>query len=283
MRSPSQRYVEVFFLTIVFLLIAPKAAIADSITKKFIVAQSMHYKGGVNLLPFGVPSNPIVYESSLLPSKSLDDLIDNAGLVKLAAGLQKGNLPTVLDIERWPIDSEDATKRSINREKLLSLLKELRNLRPDIKFGFYGVLPSRTYWPLVDSAQNKKRGSWERLNAMAKEDFAPYVDAIYPSLYTFYADEKGWRSYAETTLKEARKFNKPVYCYLWPKYHTGGSDVGGEYIPREYWRLQLETCYRHADGIVIWNFEPDSPWNSDAPWWLETLRFLQDHSLVSIR
>ena len=111
---------------------------------------------------------------------------------------------------------------------------------------------------------------------MAKNDFAPHVDAIFPSLYTFYEDQNGWETYARETLQAARQFNKPVYAFIWPKYHPSNKTLKGQYIPRECWRLELNTCRKYCDGVVIWNHEPEKNWDPAAPWWQETLAFLAE-------
>jgi hypothetical protein len=49
------------------------------------------------------------------------------------------------------------------------------------------------------------------------------------------------------------------------------------YISPEFWRAQLNFCYKHADGIVIWGGWQQE-WDNDAPWWLETKKFLKDIS-----
>jgi hypothetical protein len=78
------------------------------------------------------------------------------------------------------------------------------------------------------------------------------VDMVFPSLYTFYPDQAGWLSFAAAQVCEARRLSSgPVYVFLWPEYHPGSSS-GGEAISPDYWRFQLETARRLADGIVIW-------------------------------
>ena len=127
----------------------------------------------------------------------------------------------------------------------------------------------------MDTRQQQKKREWEKLNQKALSDFVPHVDAIFPSLYTFYDDSNGWEVYARQTLQAARGFNKPVYCYLWPQYHDSNKKLIGKYMSVKHWRIELETCRKYSDGIVIWNYEPDHNWDPDAPWWKETLNFLK--------
>jgi hypothetical protein len=45
---------------------------------------------------------------------------------------------------------------------------------------------------------------------------------------------------------------KPVYFYLWPQYHDGTS-MQFQFIDGAYWKLELETPYHYANGIVLWS------------------------------
>ena len=59
------------------------------------------------------------------------------------------------------------------------------------------------------------------------------------------------------------------------KYHSNG-----KWIPRSFWRTQLETAYTHADGLVIWSMaKATDSWSYSAPWWVETADFLKDKAL----
>jgi hypothetical protein len=101
-------------------------------------------------------------------------------------------------------------------------------------------------------------------------------DILLPSVYTFYEDREGWVQYAIQQIQEARRYggNKPVYVFLWQQYHASNQKLAGTYLPPEFWRLQLETARKYADGVVIWG-EYDDTWNETAPWWLETKSFLE--------
>jgi hypothetical protein len=88
--------------------------------------------------------------------------------------------------------------------------------------------------------------------------------------------------YALAILREARQYGKPVYAFLWPRYHDSNRFIGGQPISRKFWRKQLETVYRHADGVVIWDYDR-SLWREYMPWWLETKAFLLSHRLYKNR
>jgi hypothetical protein len=268
-------------LTLLALVAACWVGAAESATPaRFIVTHAMTYnKGGVDLTPFGVLKTPVIYESSLLPSRTSDNLRSEPALQAFAANLKPGPLPTVIDIERWSIYTTNEAVRAESLRKFLLAVDSLRKARPDLKFGYYGVVPERVYFPLVrpkkpESTRDAK-AEWEAFNQRANTDFVPHVDAIFPSLYTFYEDQKGWETYARETLRAARQFKKPVYVFLWPQFHSKTEKLKGKYLPGDYWRMELEVCRELADGIIIWNHEREQPWDPEAPWWKETVAFLE--------
>jgi hypothetical protein len=72
---------------------------------------------------------------------------------------------------------------------------------------------------------------------------------------------------------------KPVYVFLWPEYHDSNAALRGTQIDAKYWRTQLETARKFADGIVIWggyDLLKNRPrkWNEEDAWWKETRNFL---------
>ena len=47
------------------------------------------------------------------------------------------------------------------------------------------------------------------------------------------------------------------------------------FLPGDFWRMQLETANKYADGIVIWCCTGKQTWDDEAPWWLETQKFIK--------
>jgi hypothetical protein len=140
-------------------------------------------------------------------------------------------------------------------------------------------VPLRDYWRAIRGPGSKEYQAWQRDNDRL-EELAALQDALCPSLYTFYPDRQGWVTYAVAQLAEAkRKANgKPVYAFLWPQYHDSNKKLRLQPIEPEYWELQLNTVYQHADGLAIWggwgDHGPES-WNEEAAWWEATKRFLR--------
>ncbi|MEQ1794874.1 MAG: hypothetical protein ABL970_11835, partial [Nitrospira sp.] len=130
--------------------------------------------------------------------------------------------------------------------------------------------------------------AWRRDNDRLAQ-IVDHVDALYPSIYTFYPDRQAWVAYAKAQIAEARRLakGKPVYGFLWPLYHNQGNEsLGSRPIEPDYWNLQLATMAQYADGVVIWggwgDHGPES-WNDEAPWWQVTKRFMQRLDPSSLR
>jgi Hyaluronidase. len=113
---------------------------------------------------------------------------------------------------------------------------------------------------------------------------AQTVDVFYPSLYTFYTDKAGWVEYATAQISEARRLanGKPVFAFLWPQYHNSNRLLKCQFLPADYWQLQLETVSKLADGVVIWggwdvcNSKGKAlQWNDNAKWWQVTKAFIK--------
>jgi hypothetical protein len=176
-----------------------------------------------------------------------------------------------LDIENWPLLSVSPATRRQNIAKLTQVIELARSALPSAHLGFYGLLPGITYWPLM--RHDAAFAEWLQVNRDL-EPLAGRVDAVYPSLYTFYDDVEGWKSYARQTLAEARRFGKPVYVFLWPQFHDSNPQLRGHDLPREFWRAELQLCAELADGVVLWGGW-QTPWDERAAWWQETLAFMQ--------
>lgn len=182
------------------------------------------------------------------------------------------NQLVVLDIECWPCDML-ATDADFDEAlpKYLEFIQIARNVRPDIRIAYYGNLPLRNYWgPVGGNAANLAK--WKSRNA-AWAEIANYVDAIFPSLYTFENNQANWIKYARANIDEARQYDKPVIPYLWMFYHDSVPTIGNTLIDGTFWRAQLDTCAQYADGAVMWGGW-QQPWDNNAPWWQSTLSFI---------
>ncbi len=249
--------------------------------KNFIIVQDLH--NAPDLSSYGIRPLVILSSAQVFTSCTDDKPFDTPRLKMELEGVTKSPIPTVLDIDcglLW----EDADY-SKNLSSLRNAIAAVRKARPDLRFGVFGAIPPTSWrWSKFNLNDPAFQQRWQKVNQKAKSDFVPYVDALFLDLYTIVPDPAVWEEYARMVLQTARGFNKPVYCFLWPQYYDlDQRGQRGPYLERSYWRLELDTCYKYADGIVLYD-EPRIKWNPNAPWWQETLSFLRTiHGAASVQ
>ena len=205
---------------------------------------------------------------------------DPALIRRYIESLPDDGAPIVLDFENYRLSGADQ-EAAFALGQLRRIATMFRAAAPRRNLGFYDALPIRDYWRAIRPPSAPEYRAWQR----ESDRLAPLtrnVDMLFPSVYTFYPDSEGWVAYASAQICEARRLSsKPVYLFLWPQYHNSAE---GEYIDGRYWRLQLETAYRLADGVVIWGgldirTNAFHRWDPQQPWWQETERFLRDRHI----
>ena len=58
----------------------------------------------------------------------------------------------------------------------------------------------------------------------------------------------------------------------------------GNYIDGDYWKLQLETVYKYADGVIIWSPKSHNiakEWDENESWWIETKLFINSYPNIN--
>ena len=186
----------------------------------------------------------------------------------------------VVNVEHWSLNNiSDMVENIPKYNRTFKLIKDIVG---DKKVGIYSMFPQRNYWASQKFPPNQKYTDWQKKNNELA-DIVVDADIVMPSLYTFYPGKRGWVRYAKTHIKESRRLfpNKPVYVFLWPQYHYSNLLHGGKYIDGEFWRLQLQTAYQNADGIIIWGGWDDVSkkhldWSNNWDWWQETIKFVSE-------
>ncbi|MDI1335929.1 MAG: hypothetical protein PSU94_07060 [Lacunisphaera sp.] len=238
--------------------------------KPFLVFDALLYRGKPDLSGFGLlPLKPVA--RFWAPGQSMDE-VDEGGTLSEVAKLKEYSGMIFIDIEHWPVLGAPDKVAAQNIAKLARVADIIRSADPKRKFGYYGVLPERIYWPIVQHDEAVLR-NWRKANQLTRK-IAEHVDVIFPSLYTFYNDPKGWELYARAMLHEARQYGKPVYAFLWPEFETSDAVLRDTAMPAKFWRKQLEVCRELADGVVLWGgWQRD--WDANAVWWEGTQDFLK--------
>lgn len=266
----------VFILSLVFssALFAQHSSNTSSLQKTFTVFDATLYNGKPDLIRDGFSPIRMIYVSELWNTNENRDNPNKAKIIKVSKNLHP-DLLVCVDIEHWPvIKADDINEHNISKYKMVATLIKENN--PTIKFGFFSVLPIRHYRRSIGAEGVKRFEMWLSMNSKLKP-IAEAVDIIFPCLYTIYPDQKEWEKYAIALLKEAQKYNMPVYAFIWPQYDDLNKQLAGQYIPVDFWDFQLKTCYTYADGIVIWGGWQQK-WNDNAPWWVTTKKFINNLS-----
>jgi hypothetical protein len=253
----------------------------------FAARDATRYAENPNLAPYGLTDIIVAYESSLWPagaSRTTPDL--NHIRTKYIPKIKSKNPDVVIiDIEHYKFTSTTtAAEWTANINKLKSVISVFRQEMPNVKLGYYIIMPERNWLAPCGTALKKRvtrTAAWHQRN-LKMQPLADVVDIIVPSLYTFYLDAASvacWPNYAKANIAEARIYGKPVWAFLMPKIHRSTT----MWIPQAFWRTQLETVYANADGLAIWSAAgATDKWSWTAPWWVETADFLRDKGLAPV-
>ncbi|MBI1369186.1 MAG: hypothetical protein GC162_11105 [Planctomycetes bacterium] len=228
------------------------------------VYDAIMYTGKPALSESGLMPIKAVYESALWPDGVKHDQPHEA-TVRAVARTLPTNVPVVIDIESW---SQQPAELDATIDKFIKVAQWIRAENPNVKFGFYSILPQRNYWAAVlGPGPNTGYAGWIKANEKLQR-VADHVDYIFPSLYTFYNDVVGWRKYALNNIVQARQYGKPVIAFLWPQYHDS-SKFTGQFLDANYWRTEMMTCASITDGMVIWGGY-QQPFDASWDWWQVT-------------
>lgn len=248
----------------------------------FRVFDGLIFYGKPDLSRYGI--EPIhIADRGFWPNNDADRNVpvDPARVRRYLENLPDDGAPVVIDIEDWDPGVADPRASADAIARLTAIHRVFADAGSNRAFGYYSMIPGRDYWRAIRGPGSPEYRAWQREN----DRLGPLerrMDIIFPSIYAFYDDQEGWLTYATAQICEARRLSsKPVYVFLWFEYHPG-SRPPGQFIPGDFWRLQLETARRLADGVILWGGYDQialdrRTWDPQAPWWQETVRFLERH------
>lgn len=275
-------------MTAIILLSHPSLLAADAVkvnehTESLVENQrafnfyaTIHSNRDVNKLNYGFDAVfPIVYAGSLWP-RGAD--LNEPDQTYITESLQKryGSDPPerlVIDIEHWPVSiMVSPSIRAESIVKYIAVLEAAHHALPETKLGLYSVLPIREYWaPLTGTPD--QISAWNAANRQLAI-LADHVDFVAPSLYTFYRSRSGWKRYAIANIEAARIYGKPVYPFLWPRYHVSNNFYPETLIEQDFFDLQLKLVYELADGVIVWN-GPYDRWKLPMLWFKRTANTIE--------
>lgn len=196
---------------------------------------------------------------------------------QLAREVAAAGAPLCLDIEHLKLDCRRASDAEIEAgiDHLAEIIGWIRDERPGVRLGLYGILPLTEYWAQDAGwrAANARlrRGRDEATGRYIAEGLADLVDFLAPSLYTFYDDLPGWERFAIGMAREANPLQKPKYGFMHGRWHPNAKPeaLRGQLIPTPFYKRQCEVAAEHFDGVVLWDGwdtmnNRTLPWDTDA-------------------
>ncbi len=247
----------------------PALSVERGPSKRFQIFDGLLYKPMPDLRSLGMPK---LLDARITWPPSAPHEVDPAAIRAAVDFIRRYTTNYYFDLEEWAVSGAPREVIDANILKLARTAEIARAAAPDLKFGFYGVAPQGSYWPVVLNRHDQLAEWW--LTNRHSTVIAEKVDYLFPSLYTFYDDPAGWDLTSRATLNEAKQYGKPVYPFLWPEFHNSNQKLRGTMVPRDFWRRQLELCREMADGLVLWGGFAEL-WDEEADWWVETKSFVR--------
>ncbi|WP_207495318.1 hypothetical protein [Aridibaculum aurantiacum] len=172
-----------------------------------------------------------------------DEIVDSAALVDGITKSFPGVKAKGIGILDWEGKTFDQLKEcpvgsvcfNAAIEKFLTVLRIAKATRPNVRWGFY-YIPFTFYWQkdLREPVNNK-------LIKLLKQ-----CDILLPSLYDFYPDrnihqqnENYHKNNMEVVMKLAHQLKKPVYVFIWHRWHNSNAEEGLQAIPTEEFQQHL--------------------------------------------
>ncbi|MCU0552159.1 MAG: hypothetical protein MUC48_22715 [Leptolyngbya sp. Prado105] len=181
----------------------------------------------------------------------------------------------IIDIEFWDYDIRKASASSVQEtiRKVIQIVDWMKDEVPTLEIGMYPFPPIKDYWTPV--ANPSGIGDWKKANDFLRP-VAERVDFIAPEIYTYYDDREDWLKFAEANLAEVVRIGKRAMPIVWPRYHVSNDQLKYQMIPGDFWQLQLKTVRESGvDGLILWDWEPETSLNPEWDWWKETVRFVK--------
>ena len=248
-------------------------------SRPFRVFDATLYVGKPDLSRYGIEPIHVVDRGLWPEAAGRSGPPDPALVRRYLNSLPRDNGPIVFDLEHYDLTGSDAAARTAVTD-LRRLAATFRALAPDRRLGYYGIIPIPDFRPARAGAGSPPHRRWQSQNDRLRTLQAG-VDYLFPSAYTDSGDQAAWVTGASGSICEARRLSsKPVYIFIWPEFHDS-SPLSGQFLDSRFWRLELETAYRLADGVVIWggyDIAGGHPrrWDPRAPWFATTLAFMRE-------
>ena len=163
--------------------------------------------------------------------------------------------------------------------------KWAKDLYPKTPIGIYGPQPfKRDYWGVAGKDAKQIDGT-HKTDADLWGHIHPSVDFIIASIYCFY-DKPGSIYYMASNVEEnclriQEHGKKPLYAYLWMRYHNSNKKLGcrelDDYLVEA---MAVIPYFCGAEGAVLWGWEPKGtgPYYQKLPLFMKSLKRVADLS-----
>jgi peptidoglycan hydrolase-like protein with peptidoglycan-binding domain len=124
-------------------------------------------------------------------------------------------------------------------------------------------------WVIDPNARwTKEYLKWQVNNDLMR-GLADKLDFISPQIYTPQTGTdglEGWKRMAKHNILEAKRYGKPVYAFIWPRYFYRPN----AWLPKSHIRQQLDLIKQvGADGVMVWDGGEGASWNEPA--WVDAV------------
>ena len=132
---------------------------------------------------------------------------------------------------------------------------------PGTPIGIYGPQPfRRDYFGIAGKSAQQIDGT-HRSDAELWQHIDPFVDYYIASIYVFYDKPDSvyyMAANVEENIERTRRYgSKPLYAYLWLRYHSSnGTLAGQEVAPWLAEAMAALPYFSGARGIALWGSEP---------------------------
>jgi len=150
---------------------------------------------------------------------------------------------------------------------------------PHTPVGIYGPQPfRRDYWGVAGKGAQQIDGT-HKTDAELWQYIAPAVDFCVASIYCFY-DDPGSVYYMGANIEENVQRmrdcgDKPVYAYLWLRYHDSNATLKGQEVA-DYLAEAMAVLpyFCGARATVLWGWEPkgQGPYYRNLPIFMRSLK-----------
>jgi hypothetical protein len=163
-------------------------------------------------------------------------------------------------------------------------LQWAREIHPHQRVGLYGLQPfPRDYWNLSEATKSQRVEARFQIRNGIWKHVDPFVDFYIASIYVFYDRPDSLFYMAaniEESLKRTRQYgSKPVYAYVWLRYHTGGDPTSTpELSPYLAEAAAVVPFFSGARGLVLFGWEPGrkGQYYARLPVFMNSLRRVSD-------